>query len=207
MLVDVYNRTGQVVGQTELIDSVFAIEPNEHVMHQAVVTYLANQRQGTKKTKIRSEVSGGGKKPTRQKGMGMARRGSTRSPQYAGGGTVHGPKPIDYRMKLPAKVRRLARKSALSVRLQEQNLIVIEDFNMSEIKTKDFANILKALKIADNSVLVLLPGSEHNVYMSARNIPKVEVNIADKISAYDILRHKKLVLFKGAIEPIVKHLN
>lgn len=206
MLIDVYNKLGQVIGQTELIDEIFAIEPNEHVMHQAVVTYLANQRQGTKKTKIRSEVSGGGKKPGKQKGMGGARVGSTRSPLYPGGGTIHGPKPINYRINLPVKIKKLARKSALSARVREDNLIVVEDFSLPTIKTKEFVAFLHALKLEKNNVLILLPNADMNLYMSARNIPKINVNIADKVSAYDILRHSKIVLFKGALETIVKHL-
>ncbi|MGI6370710.1 MAG: 50S ribosomal protein L4 [Ignavibacteria bacterium] len=203
MLVDVYNKTGQTVGQIELADNVFGITPNDHVMHQAVVAYLANNRQGTKKTKVRSEVSGGGKKPWKQKGRGGARAGSNRSPLWKGGGTIHGPKPIDYSMRLPIKIKRLARKSAYSARTSENNLIVVEDFVLSEIKTKEFLEVIKALKIADTSVLMLMPETNTDMYLASRNIPNVKVDAFDKISAYDILRHKKIVLFKSAVEMIV----
>ena len=203
MLVDLYNKTGNTAGQIELPDSVFAIEPNEHVMHRAVVTFLANQRQGTKKTKIRSEVSGGGKKPFKQKGGGGARRGSNRSPLLPGGGTVHGPKPVDYRMDLPKKVKRLARKSAFSVRAAEKNLFVLDYMTMSEVKTKNFAEMLKALKLDNTSVLVLTADYDKTLYLSARNIPNVMLNAADKVSTYHILKHRKLLIFKDAIKPIV----
>lgn len=203
MLVDVYNKTGQTVGQIELADNVFGITPDDHVMHQAVVAYLANNRQGTKKTKVRSEVSGGGKKPWKQKGRGGARAGSNRSPLWVGGGTIHGPKPIDYSMRLPIKIKRLARKSAYSARTSENNLIVVEDFTLSAIKTKEFLEVIKALNIADNSVLMLMPETNTNMYLASRNIPNVTVDAFDKISAYDILRHKKIVLFKSAVEMIV----
>jgi large subunit ribosomal protein L4 len=204
MLVNVYNKTGNTAGQIELPDNVFAIEPNEHVMHRAVVTYLANQRQGTKKTKIRSEVSGGGKKPWRQKGRGGARAGSNRSPLWAGGGTIHGPKPCDYRMDLPKKVKRLARKSAFSVRAAEQNLFVLDEMTMNEVKTKTFAEMLKALNLNNTSVLVLTPEYDKTLYLSTRNIPNVTLNAADKVSTYDILKHRKLLILKDAIQPIVK---
>ena len=207
MLVDVYTKDGQKSGQIELADDVFAIEPNEHAMHLAVVSYLANRRQGTRKTKIRSEVSGGGKKPWRQKGRGTARAGSTRSPLWVGGGTIHGPKPSIFEMKLPKKVKRLARKSAISLGAKESNLIVVEDFTMEQIKTKEMAQILKNLQLDARSTLMLLPDQNFNVYMSGRNIQRFTVGVADKISTYDILKHKKLVLFKGAIEPIVKTFN
>jgi large subunit ribosomal protein L4 len=207
MLVDVYTKDGQKSGQIELPDDVFAVEPNEHAMHLAVVQYLANHRQGTRKTKLRSEVSGGGKKPWRQKGRGTARAGSTRSPLWVGGGTIHGPKPTVFEMKLPKKIKRLARKSALSLRAKENNLMVVEDFSFDEIKTKSMAQILKNLQLDGASTLLLLPQPDYKLYMSARNIPKVEVAPADKISTYDILKHKKIVLFKGAVEPIQKTFN
>lgn len=203
MLVDVYNKDGQVSGQVELTDDIFAAEPNENAMHMAIVIHLAHQRQGTHKTKGRAEVSGGGKKPWRQKGRGTARAGSTRSPLWSGGGTVFGPQPHKYSPKLPKKMRRLARKSALSLRFAEQNLIVLEDFVTDEIKTKNVAQMLQNLKISSESILMLLPEKNDMIYLSARNIPKLSVMPADKISTYDILSHKKLVLFKGAIEPIV----
>jgi len=207
MLVDVYNKTGQTTGTVELADEVFAITPNEHIMHQAVVAYLANQRQGTKKTKIRSEVRGGGKKPWRQKSRGGARAGSNRSPLWTGGGTIHGPKPVDYRWDLPKKMKRLARKSAFSVRASENNVLVLDEFQMNEIRTKSFAEVLKALKIDQTSVLILTPNFDKTLYMSARNIPNVTLNAADKITTYDILKHRKLLILKDAIEPIVTGLK
>jgi large subunit ribosomal protein L4 len=207
MKVDVYNKTGQTTGTVELADEVFAITPNEHIMHQAVVSYLANQRQGTKKTKVSSEVRGTGKKPWRQKGRGGARAGSLRSPLMPGGGTIHGPKPVDYRWDLPKKMKKLARKSAFSVRASENNLIVLDEFQMNEIRTKSFAEVLKALKIDHTSVLILTPTVDKTLYMSARNIPNVTLNAADKITTYDILKHRKLLILKDAIAPIVTGLT
>lgn len=208
MLVDVINKDGQAAGQIELNDNIFAVEPNEHAMHQAVVVYLAHQRQGTHKTKIRSEVSGGNKKPWRQKGRGTARAGSTRSPIWVGGGTIHGPKPHKYKLKMPKKLNRLAKKSALSLRLREKNLQILDDFTLSQIKTKEVANVLKNLKIeSEKSILILLNGQDSNFYLSGRNIPNVTVKSCENISTYDILRHKKIVLFKGAVETIQNAFN
>lgn len=206
MLVDLHTKDGQTAGQIELNDDIFAVAPNEHAMHQAVVIHLANKRQGTRKTKIRSEVSGGGKKPWRQKGRGTARSGSTRSPLWVGGGTVHGPKPTVFDLKLPKRVKRLAKKSALSLRVSESNLIVVEDFTVSEIKTKTMAQILRNLNLNEQKTLVLLPSVDYNLYMSARNIEGVTVNDAEKASTYDILNHKKVLLFKGAVDKIVNAL-
>lgn len=208
MLVDVINKDGQAAGQIELNDNIFAVEPNEHAMHQAVVVYLAHQRQGTHKTKIRSEVSGGGKKPWRQKGRGTARAGSTRSPIWVGGGTIHGPKPHKYKLKMPKKLNRLAKKSALSLRLKERNLQILDDFSLSQIKTKEVANVLKNLQIAsEKSILILLKGQDTNFYLSGRNIPNLTVKSCENISTYDILRHKKIILFKGAVETIQNAFN
>jgi large subunit ribosomal protein L4 len=207
MLIDVYNKTGNVLNQIELADDIFSIIPNEHAMHQAVVAHLANQRQGTKKTKVRSEVSGGGKKPWGQKGRGGSRSGSTRSPLWPGGGTVHGPKPIDYRMNLPKKVKRLAKKSALSVRASESNLMILDEFKLMEVKTKPFFDMLKALSINNSSVLVLTADYDKEMFLSSRNIPNVTLNSASMVNAYDILRHRKLLIMKDAIEPIVATFN
>jgi large subunit ribosomal protein L4 len=204
MVVDVYNKQGQKSGQTELPDDIFGIEPNEHAMYQAVRVYLAHQRQGTHKTKTRTEVSGGGKKPWKQKGRGTARSGSSRSPVWVGGGTSHGPKPHLYTIDLPRKVKKLARKSALSLRLQEENLLVVDDFQLEGIKTKNVAEILKALNIESRKTLILLPNAEKNVIFSARNIEGVTTALADKISAYDILKNNKIVLYKSAIENLTK---
>ncbi len=207
MQIDLYNRNGEQTGQVELRDDVFAIEPNENAMHLAVVAYLANRRQGTHKTKTRAEVSGGGKKPWRQKGRGTARAGSTRSPIWVGGGTIHGPQPHKYTKKLPKKLKRLARKSAFSLRCAENNVVVVEDFRLDEIKTKNMYDVLKNLKLADEKILILLPADDSTVYISSRNIPNVTVSPADKISTYHILSHKKLLLFKGAIEKIEGTFN
>jgi large subunit ribosomal protein L4 len=202
MQVDLYSKDGGVVGKVELPDSIFAVEPNENAMHQAVVAYLAHQRQGTAKTKIRSEVSGGGKKPWKQKGRGTARSGSNRSPVWVGGGTIHGPKPHDYVYKLPKKLSRLARKSAYSLRVTEENLIVVEDFSFDAIKTKQMAGLLEKLSIKNMKTLVLLPDLDNKVYMSGRNIPNLTIQPADKISTYDILNHRKILILKSAIDKI-----
>lgn len=218
MLVNVYSKNGQIVGEIELRDDIFGIEPNEHVMHLAVVAFLANQRQGTHKTKIRSEVSGGGKKPWRQKGRGTARAGSIRSPLWVHGGTIHGPKPRSYTMRLTKKMKVLARKSALSLRMSEGNIIILEDFILEKPKTKEFYQVLNNLNVANIKTLVLLPPhvkiSEledksdttynteliNNYYLSARNIDKVSVFYSDKISTYQILSHNKIVIFKSAVD-------
>ena len=202
MFVDLYTKDGNVSGQVELKDEIFVVEPNEHAMHLAVVGYLANQRQGTAMTKTRGDVSGGGKKPWRQKGRGTARSGSSRSPIWVGGGTIHGPKPHKYTLKVPKKVKRLAKKSAFSLRLAENNLMVIEDFTFAEIKTKNMAEILKNLNLSTDKTLVLIPKEDENLFLSGRNIENIYISPVDKISTYDILSHKKLLLFKGALENI-----
>lgn len=207
MQVDLYTKDGQITGKVELPDDVFAIEPNENAMHQSVVVYLAHQRQGTRKTKTRAEVSGGGKKPWRQKGRGTARSGSSRSPVWVGGGTVHGPKPSIFDLKITKKLNRLARKSAFSLRTTENNIVVVDDFMFNEIKTKNLADVLKKLNIQDQKTLVLIPEYNETLLLSSRNIPNVKLFPADKISTYDILSHKKLLVFKGAIEKIVNTFN
>lgn len=203
MVIDVYTKDGEQSEQIDLQDDIFAVEPNESAMHQAVVVYLAHQRSGTHKTKIRSEVRGGGKKPWRQKGRGTARAGSTRSPIWIGGGTIHGPQPHKYNMKLTKKIKRLAKKSALSLRCSENNLQIVEDFSFEEIKTKQMILILKNLKLENEKTLILLPQTDKNIYFSARNIPNLTIATADKISTYDILCNKKLLLLKGAVEVLV----
>lgn len=207
MQVELYNKDGQKSGTIELSEEVFAIEPNDDAMHRSVVVYLAHQRQGTHKTKTRAEVSGGGKKPWKQKGRGTARSGSSRSPLWAKGGTIHGPQPHKYEPDLPKKIKKLAKKSALSLRMAEENLLVVEDFSMSEIKTKEFFQILKNLKLDDQKTLIMLSGSDSNLFVSSRNIPNVTVHPYDKVSTYDILNHKKLILFKGAVEKLHEALN
>lgn len=207
MLTDLFNKEGNQVGTLELRDDVFAIEPNEHAMHQSIVAYLANGRQGTHKTKVRHEVSGGGKKPWRQKGRGTARAGSTRSPLWVGGGTIHGPKPHKYTLKITKQLKRLARKSALSLRFSEQNIVFVEDFNVDEIKTKVIAEFLKNVKVYGEKTLLLMPDQNMNLYLSARNINNLSIMPADKISTYDILAHKKLVIFKSALDTIYNTFN
>lgn len=205
MLVDVYTKDGNISGQIELDDEVFGIEPNDHAMHLDITSYLARKRQGTHKAKVRSDVRGGGKKPWRQKGRGTARAGSTRSPIWVGGGTIHGPKPHKYENNINKKVKRLARKSALSARASEKNILVIEDFSMEQIKTKEIATVLKNLKVYDDKTILALSDLDRNIYMSGRNIPNLKVQAAINLSTYDILSHKKLVLFKGAIENLTNN--
>jgi large subunit ribosomal protein L4 len=207
MQVELYNKDGNNIGQIELNDKVFGIEPREHVMHQAIVAHLANKRQGTAKTKNRSEVSGGGKKPWRQKGRGTARAGSTRSPLWVGGGTIHGPKPHKYTIKLTKKVRQLARHSAFSLRLAENNIKVVDDFSFDEYKTKNMIQVFKNLELENEKTLVLLSEPNQKLYYSTRNIPKVSIQLIDKISTYDILNHKKILLFKGAVEYLNSTIN
>jgi large subunit ribosomal protein L4 len=207
MLADVYTKEGVQAGQVELLDSVFGIEPNETAMHRAVVAYLAHQRQGNHKTKTRSEVSGGGKKPWRQKGRGTARAGSTRSPIWVGGGTIFGPRPHKYNIKLSRKLRQLAKRSALSARMSENNIKIVEDFTMEEIKTKDLAGILRKLNLEYEKTLILIQDKDDVLYMSSRNIPYVNVYPADLASAYDVLAHNKILIFKGAIEKVHNALN
>lgn len=207
MQIDLYSKDGKVTGQVELPADIFEIEPNEHAMHLAVVAYLTNRRQGTAKTKTKAQVSGGGKKPWRQKGRGTARSGSSRSPIWVGGGTIHGPQPRDYNFKLPKKVKRLARKSAFSTRASEKNIMVVEDFSFDSIKTKSMSEVLSNLNIIFEKTLVLLPQSDDVVFLSSRNIPGLSVYPADKVSTYDILNHKYILVFKGAIDTIVKTFN
>lgn len=201
MKVDVYKIDGTPSGeQIELSDSVFAIEPNDHVVYLSVKAYLANQRQGTHKTKERSEVSGGGKKPWKQKGKGGARAGTSRSPLWIGGGTIFGPKPRDYSQKINKKVNVLARKSALSMKAKANQIMVVEDFNFDAPKTKDFANILKALKVYGKKTLLLTSENLPNVFKSGRNIEKVFVNIAELASTYELLNNQQLLIQKSAVE-------
>jgi large subunit ribosomal protein L4 len=204
MTVDVLTKDGKPAGSVELPDSVFGIEPSEHAMYQAVRAYLANRRQGTHKNKTRAEVSGGGKKPFKQKGTGGARRGTSRSPLMPGGGKIHGPKPHLYTIELPIKVKRLARKSALTLRARENNLVVVEDFALSAPKTREVATMLKAVNLEGAKVLMLLPSVDETFVRSARNIAGVSTFPADKISAYDVLNHGKLLIFKSAIDTITK---
>ena len=205
MTLDVLKIDGSKSGdKIDLSDSIFAIEPNDHAIYLSVKAYLANQRQGTSKSKERGEVRGGGKKPWKQKGRGGARAGTSRSPLWVGGGTIFGPRPRDYRQDLPKKVRRLARKSALSYKAKDSQLLVIEDFNIEQPKTKEFSKILSALKVNGKKVLLLTELNNQNVYRSGRNIPKVIVLEASKASTYDLLNNQILILQKSAVKEIEK---
>ncbi|MEN3026264.1 MAG: 50S ribosomal protein L4 [Chlorobiota bacterium] len=203
MVVDLWDKSGTVIGQVELPDSIFGIEPHEHALYLAVRAFLANHRQGTHKVKTRAEVRGGGRKPWRQKGTGRARHGSVRSPLWVGGGKVHGPRPRDYTLELPKKVKRLARKSALSLRAREGNLIVVQDFTLEQIKTKLMVEVLRNLQLDRAKTLILLPQVDETIVYSARNLPLVTTMLAPQASAYHLLAHQKLLLFRGAIEPLV----
>ena len=198
--VSVYNMEGNQVGDIELNDAVFGVEVNEHLVHMAVVSQLANNRQGTQKAKTRSEVSGGGRKPWRQKGTGHARQGSTRSPQWTGGGVVFAPKPRDYSFRLNKKERRIALKSALTSRVQDNKFIVVDALKMDEVKTKTFANTLSNLKV--NKALVILNENDSNVVLSARNIPTVKTALTNTINVYDIMKYDTVVIDKAAVATI-----
>jgi large subunit ribosomal protein L4 len=208
MKLDIIKIDGTASGdQIELSDGIFGIEPNDHAIYLAVKAYLANQRQGTHKSKERGEVSGGGKKPWKQKGRGGARAGTTRSPLWVGGGTIFGPRPREYRQDLPKKVKRLARKSALSYKVKDEQLVIIEDFNFETPKTKEFQNILQALKINDKKVLLLTGSHSESVYKSGRNISKVKILEASKASTYDILNNQVLLVQKSAVNEISKSFD
>ena len=198
--VSVLNMEGKEVGTIELSDAVFGVEVNEHLLHMAVVNQLANNRQGTQKAKTRSEVSGGGKKPWRQKGTGHARQGSTRAPQWTGGGVVFAPVPRSYSMKMNRKEKRAALKSALTSRVQENKLIVLDELKLGEIKTKAMAGVLKNLNV--NKALVVLKDNDANVVMSARNIPDVKTALTNTINVYDILKYNTVVVTKDAVAAI-----
>ncbi len=203
MTLDVFKIDGKTASQKiELADNIFSIEPNDHAIYLSVKAYLANQRQGTHKTKERSEVRGGGKKPWKQKGRGGARAGTSRSPLWVGGGTIFGPRPRDYRQDLPKKVKRLARKSAFSYKAKDSQLIVVEDFSLESPKTKDFITMLESLNIAGKKVLLLTTNFNENIFKSGRNIPKVKVLEANKASTYDILNNQVLVIQMGAVKVI-----
>jgi large subunit ribosomal protein L4 len=189
---------GSQVSEIELSDAVFGIEPNTTAMHSVVVNYLANQRQGTQSTLTRAEVSGGGKKPWRQKHTGHARQGSTRSPQWTHGGIALGPKPRDYRYTLNKKLKKLAMKSALSAKVADGNMIVLDSLSLDEIKTKSMAEILKAIG-ADRKTLVVMPAVNENIIKSARNIPGVTTALVNTINVYEILKHDKFVVVKDAV--------
>ena len=198
--VSVYNMEGQEVGTIELNDSIFAANVNEHLVHMAVVQQLANNRQGTQSAKTRAEVSGGGKKPWRQKGTGHARQGSTRAPQWTGGGVVFAPTPRDYTIKLNKKERRLALKSVLTAKVQENKFIVLDELKLDEIKTKKFQAVLDNLNV--NKAMVVLNENDKNVVMSAKNIPNVITAQTNTINVYDILKYNTMIVTKAAVETI-----
>lgn len=197
----VLDKTGKKVSDIELKDEIFAIEPNKSAMHLVVVNYLANQRQGTQSTLTRSEVSGGGKKPWKQKGTGRARQGSTRAPQWTHGGIALGPKPRDYGFDVNKKVRRLAMKSALSSKVAADEMIVVDDFSMDAIKTKEMANILSAVK-AGKKTLIVLPEKNDVLYKSARNIEGTNVSLVNTLNVYDILNCNTIVVLKDVVAKI-----
>ena len=198
--VSVFNMEGKEVGSMDLNDSIFAVEINEHLVHMAVVQQLANNRQGTQKAKTRSEVSGGGRKPWRQKGTGHARQGSTRSPQWTGGGVVFAPTPRDYSFKLNKKEKRAALKSALTSVVNENKFIVLDELKLDSIKTKDFAKVLTNLNV--EKALVVLDTNDQNVVMSAKNIPTVKTALTNTINVYDILKYNTVVVTKAAVDQI-----
>lgn len=198
--VSVYNMEGKEVGTIELNDAVFGVEVNEHLVHMAVVAQLANKRQGTQKAKTRSEVSGGGRKPWRQKGTGHARQGSTRAPQWTGGGVVFAPTPRDYSFKLNKKERRAALKSALTSRVEEKKFIVVDEINFDEIKTKKFQDVLNNLSVS--KALVVLEDGNKNAELSARNIADVKTAKTNTINVYDILKYNTVIATKAAVQAI-----
>ena len=198
--VSVYNIEGKEVGTIDLNDAVFGVEINEHLVHMAVVNQLANNRQGTQKAKTRSEVSGGGRKPWRQKGTGHARQGSTRAPQWTGGGVVFAPVPRDYSFKMNKKEKRAALKSALTAKVEEKKFVVVDEIKFDEIKTKNFANILKNLEVS--KALVVLEDGNNNAVISAKNIADVKTAAINTINVYDILKYNTVIATKAAVAKI-----
>ena len=197
--VNVYSMSGRKTSTMELSEAVFGIEPNKTVMHSAVINYLANQRQGTQSTKTRTEVSGGGKKPWRQKGTGHARQGSTRAPQWTHGGIALGPKPRSYRFALPKKVRRLALKSAFSSKVAAGEMLVLSKLTLDEIKTKTMVSLFAALK-AEGKILLVLPENDEKAILSTRNIPGVKTALVNTLNVYDVLNCDKFIVVKGAAQ-------
>ncbi len=198
--VSVYNMEGKEVGTMELNDAVFGVEVNEHLVHMAVLQQLANNRQGTQKAKTRSEVSGGGRKPWRQKGTGHARQGSTRAPQWTGGGVVFAPVPRDYSFKMNKKEKRAALKSVLTAKVQENKVVILDELKFDDIKTKAMVNVLNNVK-AEKAIVVLKENDE-KVVLSARNIADVQTTLVNTINVYDILKHNTLVMTKDAVQAI-----
>jgi large subunit ribosomal protein L4 len=199
--VALYNMNGDNVGTMDLNEEIFAADINQAVLHEVVVNYLANQRQGTQNTKTRAEVSGGGKKPWRQKGTGRARQGSIRSPQWKGGGVALGPKPRDFGYQVNKKVKRAAMKSALSSKVTDEKFIVVDEITFPEIKTKNVVSMLRNLN-ADGKLLLVLANNDNTAYMSAKNIAGLNTTYADVLNVYDVLNCDKVVIAKGAVEKI-----
>lgn len=207
MTINIISKDGSSAGTMELPDEIFGIEPNVAVMHQAVKMYLANQRQGTSKTKDRWEVRGGGRKPWKQKGRGTARAGTIRSGVWVGGGNIHGPDPRDYTQNMPKKMRALARRSALALKAQSNELVVVEDLSFGEVKTKPFAQMLKAINADGKKALVLLREPNETVLRSGRNIARCDIQEARNASTYDLLNNQVLVLERSSIEVLVQQLK
>ncbi|MEM0011531.1 MAG: 50S ribosomal protein L4 [Candidatus Bathyarchaeia archaeon] len=206
--VEILNKEGKVVGQMDLNRSVFGVEPNHTLMHQAVLSYLANQRQGTHSTKTRGEVRGGGRKPWRQKGTGRARQGSIRAPQWVGGGVVFGPKPRDYSFYLSKNERRAALRSALSAKLADGEIVVVEELRLEEPKTKKMEEILASIGLSNKTVLIVLDETDPNVILSARNLPNVVGIIrAQDLTTYDVLSTEVVLMTKGAVEVLERRLS
>ena len=199
--LDVYNMQGKKVSDIELNENIFGIKPNEKVVHTALVNYMANQRQGTANTKTRAEVSGGGRKPWKQKGTGRARQGSIRAPQWFKGGIALGPKPRDYRYTINKKERRLAIKSVLSSKVLEKNLVVVDKLELDEIKTKNMVNVLENLKV-EGKTLIILPEKNLNVQKSAKNIEGVKTGLVNTINVYDLLKYNKLILTVDSVKSL-----
>jgi large subunit ribosomal protein L4 len=205
MTLEILKIDGKPSGKkVKLDDKIFGIQPNDHAIYLAVKAILANKRQGTHKSKERSEVRGGGRKPWRQKGRGTARAGTIRSPLWIGGGTIFGPRPRDYSQKLPQKVKQLARKSALSYKVKDEQVIVIEDFSFEKPRTKDFVSMMEALNLDGKKILFLTGSNDANIYKSGRNINKVSVMEASQASTYDILNNQLLVIQHSAVDAISK---
>ncbi|MGB9661599.1 MAG: 50S ribosomal protein L4 [Moorellaceae bacterium] len=205
--VAVYNIQGQQVGEMELDERVFGVEVNNALLHEVVVAQLASKRRGTASTKGWAEVSGGGRKPWRQKGTGRARAGSIRSPLWRGGAVIFGPRPRNYGYRLPKKMRRLALRSALSAKVQEGNLVVLDELKLSRPRTKDMINILKALQVGEDKALIVTGSKDKNVELSARNIPGVTLLPSEGLNVYDVLAHDKLVITREAVERVQEVLT
>lgn len=207
MTINILSKDGNVTGTMELPDEIFAIAPNSAVMHQAVKMYLANRRQGTSKTKDRWEVRGGGRKPWKQKGRGTARAGSIRSGVWVGGGNIHGPNPRDYTQSMPKKMRQLARRSALALKAQQNELVVVDDLTFGEVKTKPFAAMLKAVNAGGKKTLVLLKEQNDTTLRSGRNIASCNIMEARNASTYDLLNNQVLVVDRAAVDVLVDQLR